>query len=70
MKRVQVLVAVAIASLFSVSAMATIPASVSTSFDAMKVDIQAVFDIAFPIMLAVVGLTLVWRYVSRYARKI
>lgn len=69
MRKLSLLVASMIATL-SVTAYAAIPASVSTSFTSMQGDIEDVFDIAFPVMLFVVGLTLVWRYVSRYARKI
>lgn len=52
------------------AAQAALPASVATTFTSISSDVQAIFDLAFPIVMLGLGLVVVIKLVKRFGSKI
>jgi len=50
-------------------AAAALPASVGTSIAAIQTDGQAIFDLVFPVVAALLGLTIVIKLFKRFSNK-
>lgn len=61
---------VAAGSLASASAFAALPAAAGTAVTAMQADGQAVFDLIFPVIAALVGLSVVIKLFKRFGNKV
>lgn len=60
----------AFVGLMSFSAMAAVPAGVDTAFDAIEADAVSLAAIAAPVLLAILGLTIVLKLIKRFANKV
>lgn len=69
-KKILLVTAVTVIATASTAAMADLPAAVATTFTGVSANIQAMFDLAFPVVALGVGLFIVIKLFKRFGSKL